>query len=140
MRHNLGISKFGVTGRVRGRGQCWRGSRRAGSGEDDARASEEFRAVVVKELGDWAWGAAGDLLEGAGRVVVLAGEDRPLARDEQLSRPRRYPGAGEALEELPLGGDPEGDGLAEFRRKKLERLRPRHESRSRQVVVRAPER
>ncbi len=46
---------------------------------DDARASDEFRAVVVKELGDWAWGAAGDLLEGAGRVVVLTGENRPLA-------------------------------------------------------------
>ena len=81
-----------------------------------ARASEEFRAVVVKELGDWAWGAAGDLLEGGGRVVVLAGEDRPLARDEQLSRPRRYPGDGETLEVLPFGRDPEGDGLAEFRR------------------------
>ena len=62
-------------------------SRRAGSGEDDARASEEFRAVLVEELGHRARGVAGDLLEGAGRVVVLAGEDRPLARDEQLSGP-----------------------------------------------------
>ena len=53
-----------------------------GSGEGDARASGEFRAIVVKEFGDWAWGAAGDLLEGAGGVVVLAGQDRPLARDE----------------------------------------------------------
>jgi hypothetical protein len=77
----------------------------------------------VEELGDRSWGAADDLLEGAGGVVVLAGEDRPLVRDEQLSRPRRYPGAGETLEELPLGRDPEGDGLAEFRRKQLERLR-----------------
>src|SRR5271154_5353037 len=109
---------------MRGRGRCWRGSRRAGSGEDDARASGEFRAVFVEELGDWARGAAGDLLEGAGRVVVLAGEDRPLARDEQLSRPGWYPGAGEAAEELPLGRDPEGDGLAEFGRQQLERFGP----------------
>jgi hypothetical protein len=65
------------------------------SGEDRARRSVEFRAVVVKELGEWAWRAAGDLLEGVGRVVVLAGEDRPLARDEQLSRPGRDPRAGE---------------------------------------------
>ena len=72
---------------------------------DDARASGEFRAVLVEELGHRARGAAGDLLEGAGRVVVLAGQDRPLACDEQLSRPGRYPGAGEALEELPLGRD-----------------------------------
>ena len=47
---------------------------------DDARASDEFRAVVVEELGDGAWGAAGDLLEGAGRVVVLAGETDFAAR------------------------------------------------------------
>jgi len=60
----------------------------------------------MKELGHRAWRAAGDLLKGVGRVVVLAGEDRPLARDEQLSRPRRYPGADEALEELhPAPGD-----------------------------------
>ena len=58
-----------------------RGCRRTGSGEDDARASGEFRAVLVKELGHRARGAAGDLLEGGGRVVVLAGADRPLARD-----------------------------------------------------------
>ena len=70
--------------------------------------------MLVKELGHRARGAAGDLLEGVGRVVVLAGEDRPLARDEQLRRPGRYPGAGEALEQLPLGRDVEGDGLAEF--------------------------
>src|SRR5215831_13721942 len=140
MRHNLGISKFGGYGKGCGRVRCWRGSRGAGSGEDYARASDEFRAVVMKELGDWAWGAAGDLLEGSGRVVVLAGEDRPLARDEQLSRPRRYPGAGEALEELPLGRDPESDGLAEFGRQQLERLGPRHGSRSGQVVVCTPER
>ncbi len=88
------------------------------------RASGEFRAVLAEELGYRARGAAGDLLEGAGRVVVLAGEDRPLARDEQLSRPRRYPGAGEAVEELPLCCDQEGDGLAEFGRQQLERLRP----------------
>jgi hypothetical protein len=43
---------------------CWN---RNLSGEDDARASDEFRPVVVEELGDWVWGAAGDLLEG---VVV----------------------------------------------------------------------
>src|ERR1043166_5833156 len=109
-----------------------------GAGEGDARASHEFRAVLVKELGHRAWGAAGDLLKGLGRVVVLAGEDRPLARDEQLSLSRRYPGADEAIEELPLGRDPEGDGLAEFRRKQLERLRPRHGDRSCHVVVRAP--
>jgi hypothetical protein len=57
----------------------------------------------VQELGDGARRPAGDLLEGVGRVVVLAGEDRPLARDEQLCRPRRYPGADETLAELPLG-------------------------------------
>lgn len=50
-------------------------------------------------------GAAGDLLEGAGGVVVLVGQDCPLAREEQFSRPGRYPGAGEAVEELPLGRD-----------------------------------
>jgi hypothetical protein len=70
----------------------------------------------VEELGDWAWWVAGDLLEGAGGVVVLAGEDCPLARDEQFRCPRWYPGAGEAVEELPLRRDPEGDGLAEFGR------------------------
>jgi pimeloyl-ACP methyl ester carboxylesterase len=56
------------------------------------------------------------------------------------SRPGRYPGAGEALEELPLGLDPEGDGLAEFGREQLEHLRPRQGDRSCQVVVRAPQR
>ena len=96
----------------------------------DTRASAELCAVGVEELGDWAWGAAGDLLEGAGGVVVLAGEDRPLARDEQLSLPGRYPGAGEALEKLPLGRDLERDGLAEFGRQQLERLRPRQQKRS----------
>jgi hypothetical protein len=70
----------------------------------------------VKELCDRARGAAGDLLEGVGRVVVLAGEDRPLAGDEQLGRPRRYPGVEEALKELALGRDPEGDVLAELGR------------------------
>jgi hypothetical protein len=78
----------------------------------------------VEELGDRARGAAGDLAEGAGRVVVLAGQDRPLPRDKQLSRPGWYPGAGEAVEELPLGRDPERDGLAEFGRQQLERFRP----------------
>src|SRR4029077_15715682 len=112
----------------------------AGIGWGDARASEEFRAVLAEELGHRARGASGDLLEGAGGVVVLAGEDRPLARDEQLSRPRRYPGAGEALEELPLGRDLEGDGLAEFGRQQFERLRPRQGDRPGQVVVRAPQR
>ena len=73
---------------------------------------EEFRAVLVKELGQRARGATCDLLEGVGRVVVLAGADRPLARDEQLSRPRGHASADEALEELPLGRDPECDGLA----------------------------
>jgi hypothetical protein len=50
-----------------------------GSGERDARVSDEFRAVLVQELGDGARRPAGDQLEGIGRVVVLAGEDRPLA-------------------------------------------------------------
>ncbi len=62
----------------------------------DARGSGEFRAVLVEELGHRARGAAGDLLKGACGVVVLPGQDRPLARDEQLSGPRRYPGAGQA--------------------------------------------
>ena len=53
-----------------------------GSGERVARVSGEFRAVLVQELGDGVRRPAGDLLEGVGRVVVLAGEDRPLARDE----------------------------------------------------------
>jgi hypothetical protein len=56
--------------------------------------------VLVEELGHRARCAAGDLGEGAGRVVVLAGQDRPLARDEQLSGPGRYPGADQAVEEL----------------------------------------
>ena len=82
--------------------------------EDDAPASHEFRAVLVKELGHRTRGAAGDLLEGVGRVVVLTGEDRPLACDQQLSRPRRYPGVDEPVEEGPLGSGLEGDGLTEF--------------------------
>jgi hypothetical protein len=53
-----------------------------GSCERDARVSDEFRAVLVQEVGDGVRRPAGDLLEGVGRVVVLAGEDRPLARDE----------------------------------------------------------
>jgi hypothetical protein len=64
----------------------------------ETRASDEFRAVVVEELGHRARGAAGDPLEGVGRMVVLASEDRPLARDEQFSRPRRDTGADEAIE------------------------------------------
>jgi len=59
--------------------------------EGDVRASGEVRAVLAEELGYRARGAAGDLGEGAGGVVVLAGQDRPLARDEQLSGPGRYP-------------------------------------------------
>src|ERR1700737_2067455 len=86
--------------------RCCRGA--AGRIMYDTRASEEFRAVVVKELGEWTWRAASDLLESVGRVVVLAGEDRPLARDEQLSPPRRYAGPGEALKELRLRLDPKG--------------------------------
>ena len=101
-------------------------------------ASDELLAVVAKELVNRAWRAARDLAEAAGRAGVLAGEDRPLARDQQLSLPRRDPGTGEALEELPLSGDLEGDGLAELRRKQLERLRPRQQNRSRQVVVGGP--
>jgi len=113
---------FGGTGRRVGRRSA---HRTPGIGRGDAPALDEFRAVLVKELGHRARGAAGDLLESVSRVLVLAGEDRPLARDEQLSRPRRYPGVDEALEELALGRDPEGDVLAELRRKQLERLRPR---------------
>src|SRR4029079_13123230 len=67
---------------------------RGWTGEGHARASGECGAVVVKELGHRAWGAAGDLLEGVRRVVVLAGEDRPLARDEELCLPRPHYGAG----------------------------------------------
>jgi hypothetical protein len=106
--------------------------------EGDARASGEFRAVLVEELGHRARGAAGDLAEGAGGVVVLVGQDRPLARDEQLSGPRWYPGADQAVEILPLGRDPEGDGLAEFGRQQLEGVRPGQGDRSGQVVMRAP--
>jgi hypothetical protein len=43
--------------------------------------------VLVEELGHRVRGAAGDLGEGAGGVVVLAGQDRPLAGDEQLGGP-----------------------------------------------------
>jgi hypothetical protein len=56
----------------------------------------------MKELGDWARGAAGDLLEGAGRVVVLAVEDRPLARDAQLSL-RRSPAAAQPRSAAAIG-------------------------------------
>src|SRR6476469_2294159 len=58
--------------------------------------SDELGAVVVQELGEGSRRPAGDLLEGVGRVVVFAGEDRPLARDQQLGRSRRYAGADEA--------------------------------------------
>jgi hypothetical protein len=75
-------------------------------------------------------GVAGDLLEGVGRVVVLAGEDRPLARDEQLSRPGRYPGAEEALEDLPLGRDPKGRGSPSSAESSSKRLWPRQGNRS----------
>ena len=101
--------------------------------EGDARVSDEFGAVLVEELGHRARGVTGDLLEGAGGVVVLASEDRPLARDEQLSGPRRYPGPGEAVEDLLFGRDPEADGLAEFGREQFECLRPRQGDRSCQV-------
>ena len=70
--------------------------------------------MLVKELRDRARRAAGDLLEGVGRVVVLAGEDRPFARDEQFSLTCRYPGTDQAVEDLTLGLDPEADGLADF--------------------------
>ena len=43
--------------------------------------------MLVKERGYWAAGAAGDLLEGVGPVVVLAGKDRPLPRDQQPVSP-----------------------------------------------------
>ena len=55
-------------------------------------------AVLVEVLGQRAREAADDLLEGVGRVVVLAGQDRPLARDEQLGFSDRTPGADEARE------------------------------------------
>src|SRR5262245_48583551 len=71
--------------------------------------SDEFAAVLVKELGQQARGSAGDPLEGVGRVVVLAGEGRPLPRDEQLGRLGGCPVGDEAIEELPLVRDPEAD-------------------------------
>src|SRR4029079_3398794 len=80
-----------------------------------------------------------NLLKGAGGVVVLPGQDRPLARDEQLNGPRRYPAAGQAVEVLPLGRDAEGDGFAEFDREKFERLGPGQRDRPGQVVMRAPQ-
>src|SRR4029077_5966127 len=48
----------------------WATASRAAEG--DARASGEFRAVLVEELGHRARGATGDLAEGASGVVVLA--------------------------------------------------------------------
>jgi hypothetical protein len=90
----------------------------------DVRGLSEFRAVLVEELSYRARGMAGDLGEGAGGVVVLAGQYRPLARDKQLSRPGRYPGAGQAIEVLPVGSDAEGDGLAEFGREQPEHVGP----------------
>jgi len=78
----------------------------------------------VQELGHRPRGVAGDLLEGAGRTVVLAGQDRPLPGDKQLSCPRRYTGADEALEELPFGRYAEADVLAELRLQQLERVWP----------------
>jgi hypothetical protein len=53
-------------------------------------ASEECCAVFVKELVQCAGVVSGDLSEGVGRSVVLAGGDRPLARDEQLGLRCRY--------------------------------------------------
>jgi hypothetical protein len=53
-----------------------------GSGSVTRGYQRDFRAVLGQELGDEVRGPAGDLLEGVGRTVVLAGEDRPLARDE----------------------------------------------------------
>src|SRR6185437_16123706 len=106
----------------------------------DVRGLSEFRAVLVEELSYRARGMAGDLGEGAGGVVVLAGQYRPLARDKQLSRPGRYPGAGQAIEVLPVGSDAEGDGLAEFGREQPEHVGPGQRDRPGQVVVRAPQR
>jgi hypothetical protein len=82
---------------------------------EHAGASDECRAEFVKELGHGARGAAGNPLKGVGRIVVLAGEDRPLARNEQLSLPRGDPAADETFEKLSLGRNPEGHRLAELR-------------------------
>src|SRR5262249_43522626 len=67
--------------------------------------SKEFCAVLVEKFSQRARGTAGDLLEGVGRVVVLTGEDRPLARDQQFSFARRYAGVDEPLEDLALVSD-----------------------------------
>src|ERR1700709_2682703 len=68
---------------------------------NDERAHiRQFISVFAKDRAERARGTARDLLEGVGRVVVLAGEDRPLARNEQISCPCRYPSADHALEEL----------------------------------------
>jgi hypothetical protein len=56
-------------------------------------ASDEFFSVLVK-IDQRGRVATGDLLESVRREVVLEGEDRPFARDDQLCRPRADYGSG----------------------------------------------
>src|SRR5690242_16939820 len=51
---------LGVTGKVRGRGRCWRGSRRAGSGEDNEPLGPSNLAFWDGLDGKTDWPAGGD--------------------------------------------------------------------------------
>jgi len=57
---------------------------------------------------------AGQLADGTGKVLVLAGLDRPFAGDEKLGLAGRDASLGEPGEELVLGQRLEADRVAEF--------------------------
>src|SRR5690242_15162380 len=102
--------------------------------------SKEFGAVLVEKIVECARRTAGDLLERVSRVVVLTRHDRPFAGDEQLDFARGYARCHETLEDITLGRDAEGHGFTDFLGEDVERLGPRETDRSREAVMRAPQR